>query len=379
MSATYERYPQESLRFMFENQIKKIWPELAQYEDNIYPIYAGKVFEYSFEHRPFDDLVSEVSDALSNKDFKFLFMCEGEDIVLESIEIIHNLIDELSPRLKHENVIYLSGASNLDKVYDIFCKRQKYTQKINLMSGRYFECMFQQSTKAQRHLTERTEYEPLIKEKIFLCFNKVHRKHRIMLLDKFYEHNLLDKAYYSFQGENSEPNWIDNIDCKYEHFLKNADKLPLVLNINPNRTNPVDIIPDDFAYFDNSVFSIVTETTFFKNHYLEPSIFFSEKIWKPIVMQHPFILVSRPGMLAQLRKYGYKTFHPYIDESYDTIIDDSKRFDAVFNEILRLSKLNDDELLEIQRQLASTVKFNRRHFLNNTDFRHTKDISKIFQ
>ena len=135
MSVPYERYSQESLKFIFENQIKRIWPELSQYEDNIYLIYAGKHPEYSFEHRPFNDLVQEVNDALNYKDFKFLFMCEGEDIVLESIEIIHNLIDELNPRLKHENVIYLSGASNLDKVYDVFCERQKYTQKNKFAFG----------------------------------------------------------------------------------------------------------------------------------------------------------------------------------------------------------------------------------------------------
>jgi len=41
---------------------------------------------------------------------------------------------------------------------------------------------------------------------------------------------------------------------------------------------------------------------------------------------------------------GYKTFHPYIDESYDLETDDNKRMMMIVNEIERLSNFSDDEL-----------------------------------
>ena len=36
-----------------------------------------------------------------------------------------------------------------------------------------------------------------------------------------------------------------------------------------------------------------------------------------------------PGLLKYLRSTGYKTFHPYIDETYDTIDDDEIRYQFV--------------------------------------------------
>jgi len=101
---------------------------------------------------------------------------------------------------------------------------------------------------------------------------------------------------------------------------------------------------DDWMYSD-TYFSLVSET-----HYLqsddEHGIFFSEKIFKPISFKHPFILIAPCGSLSALKSIGYKTFAPYINESYDAEQDDIKRMQMIIEETKRLDSLEGDALYE---------------------------------
>ena len=63
-------------------------------------------------------------------------------------------------------------------------------------------------------------------------------------------------------------------------------------------------------------------------------------------MKHPFILVSIPKSLEVLRELGYKTFSPWINESYDLEEDDNTRMLMLVDEIERLTNLSSQELEE---------------------------------
>ena len=64
------------------------------------------------------------------------------------------------------------------------------------------------------------------------------------------------------------------------------------------------------------------------------------------------------GSLVGLREYGFKTFSPYFDESYDNIEDPVVRIETALNEVKRLCSLSDDEWLSIQRELLPIVEYN---------------------
>jgi hypothetical protein len=97
--------------------------------------------------------------------------------------------------------------------------------------------------------------------------------------------------------------------------------------------------------YHKSLLSLVTETNFYgKTLYNENNgRILSEKTFKPIAMKHPFIIVSNKNFLDCIRSLGYKTFYPYIDESYDLIDDDAERLLAIVKEIERLTKMSKDE------------------------------------
>ena len=46
-------------------------------------------------------------------------------------------------------------------------------------------------------------------------------------------------------------------------------------------------------------------------------VFMTEKIWKPIMAQHVFVVHGNHLYLQKLREMGFKTFGNYFDESYD--------------------------------------------------------------
>lgn len=60
-----------------------------------------------------------------------------------------------------------------------------------------------------------------------------------------------------------------------------------------------------------------------------PHVFNSEKNFKPIVNLRPFVLVSSPGSLENMRKAGFKTFGDYWSEEYDNIQAPMERMLAV--------------------------------------------------
>ena len=78
-------------------------------------------------------------------------------------------------------------------------------------------------------------------------------------------------------------------------------------------------------YID-TVCSIVSETN--DN---DQEVFMTEKIWKPMLAQHVFVVHGNYLYLQKLREMGFKTFGNYFDESYDLEQDTEKRIDKLVN------------------------------------------------
>lgn len=182
---------------------------------------------------------------------------------------------------------------------------------------------------------------------------------------------LLDKGHVSFCNNVDGESW-DSI-YGFLNWLLSQGKTELYTVMTNNRER-FENIPDMFldttelhvnqvqvddnldSYYMDSYFSIVNETNYFTE--LGEGIFLSEKVFKPILKCHPFILVSRPYSLSKLRELGYKTFSPYIDETYDTIEDDTERLFAIIEEVKRLSNLNSDELSTFLTEAKHIVEYN---------------------
>jgi hypothetical protein len=155
--------------------------------------------------------------------------------------------------------------------------------------------------------------------KKFLCLNRWPHQHRIDFMSQMYKLDILDQFNYSMPDEP-----YDNVDMKPGLYW-------------------------EFPYHKKeSLLYIVTETFFDRGDYIRDV---SEKTWRPIALQMPFILIHQPFALRRLRELGYRTF-PW-DESYDTIIDPKERMTAIIDLVVTLNSRNDFvELIESCRDIV---------------------------
>ncbi len=176
----------------------------------------------------------------------------------------------------------------------------------------------------QLAMDTRTQYRPYQ----YVMLNGRLRPHRKALIDELRERNLLDHALWTNLNAHVEMGFTSALQVAQTQpirLLPEEYEIPRAL---PNMaTAPEhafckhhlfgntwgDAIVNYRIYRD-SWFSIVTETIFDYPH-----TFRTEKIWKPILMGHPFVVAANRGYLRDLRAAGFKTFDTLVDEHYDLI------------------------------------------------------------
>ena len=135
------------------------------------------------------------------------------------------------------------------------------------------------------------------------------------------------------------------------------DNLPYTVN-HDNMTDPYPNELNDL--YKSSHINIVLETLPVHSHQPGSSIMITEKTFKAIAMGKPFILYSPAGIIDLLKKLGFKTFDPFLDESYNN--DSPTKADAILNEIKRLDSMSDTEFHLLTSKLQKTAKFNLNKF-----------------
>ena len=90
----------------------------------------------------------------------------------------------------------------------------------------------------------------------------------------------------------------------------------------------------------------------------------TEKTFKPICLQMPFIIVGTQGSLKYLRSYGFKTFGEFWDESYDNEVDDIRRIEMIAELLVNLDEMSVAQKQEMFDSMFDTITYNYNHFYN---------------
>ena len=113
----------------------------------------------------------------------------------------------------------------------------------------------------------------------------------------------------------------------------------------------------NWAEAADSLVYVPTETVYFgRRQHL------TEKTFKAIALEMPFVLVAPAGSLEYLREYGFKTFAGVFDESYDTETDDILRIEKVAQLLKDLNNLSVVERQQIHQACLPIVEHNYNHF-----------------
>ncbi len=223
------------------------------------------------------------------------------------------------------------------------------------------------------------------REKYFITLNKsVKKQHRPFLLYYLWKNDLLDKGFISFFYEkkfksefennmtNSYQEFIRLNKCEVDEFIDWLEKNPLYVDVNEeeleeNREHssaPNEIFNDktDNAY-KNSYFNILTESSFIEsNTEFDLDFYVNERNSFPITAFQPFIVVNGHHHMKKLQELGFKTFHPHIDETYDSIQNSAVRFYLITKEISRLCNMSKQEIHDWYWKMEDILKHNHTYY-----------------
>jgi len=201
--------------------------------------------------------------------------------------------------------------------------------------------------------------------KTFMSPNRIvagKRDHRVLFLYNVFKHGL-DNNYISAPRvcpyENVDISQIalkyNNIYPDIEQVFKDAD-LPRLFEGEETQVMTSCWL-GNYAEAQDSLVYVPTETVYFGNR-----LHITEKTFKAIALEMPFVLVAPAGSLEYMRSYGFKTFDGIFDESYDLETDDIKRIEKVTKLLKDLDNLSPAERQDIHRRCLPIVIHNYEHF-----------------
>lgn len=193
-----------------------------------------------------------------------------------------------------------------------------------------------------------------IREKKFLFLGGRSRSFRIKFLQKTNKIlNFENDSFISLQYGD-----YFNVETKkFESFL--GKTLDLKLGEDTRMAEDQIKVPLKKDFHLNSYINIASLTyhTYANNHFQ-----INEKMFKAIITMQPFLILGQPQALQVLKQLGYKTFDNWINESYDNILNNEDRMNALVDEIDRLNKLRYDELADMMVDMLPILKYNAQLF-----------------
>jgi hypothetical protein len=298
------------------------------------------------------------------------------------INIIHDpLYDDNSIRkfelqmnefgIDGSNIIFLGG-SNFSEYYD-----KHPTSNVKIYNGHLFIRGYADEINSFPmignlgylcELFEENDFDSTkIRKHKFLSPNRTMEKAQRTMLGYFaLKYGFLNDGLFTFIQKLPKDRLSSIVKQVYDDTVENIEKytseLELMLPYEDDTTEvPADkkqafgVRNNKKEWYENSYFHLVTETFF------GPNVFLSEKIFKPISNLQPFIVFGDYLTLAELRKLGFKTFEPFIDESYDLEKDPKKRMLLLEKELIKLKNMPIEELHNWYYSITDILLHNQKH------------------
>ena len=288
----------------------------------------------------------EVQNYITHNNLKVIYMAPHESP--EHLDIfVKILTDTIKKNNWKESNFYI--ISNNAMIYNV---KNKFNSNINFYKiNALLRFLFNFKPKP-------TESDILYDKKfIFLCQNQRSHNHRVILLtylrnlnllkDDIIDWSLVEKYNTNIvQSIKHLKGYIDSTNTilvndykiitstkKLSYYEQNVNWFDSYGKFNPYKHVTLDS-------YKNSYINIVTETHY---NFIENNTHITEKSFKPFYYFQLPIFLSRPNHIKMMREeYNFDFFDDLIDHSYDTEIDDVKRFHMVVNEIKRLSSMKEE-------------------------------------
>lgn len=186
-----------------------------------------------------------------------------------------------------------------------------------------------------------------LKPMVFDALLGSHRPPRLFIMEQIKTHNLDSKIISNIFSQTEYKNYpMDQLpgfvwedDYHYaDSQNKNINHIGCNINYHGAITSLGNIIP--ISTYNQAAFSILSETVHNNSVYM-----LTEKTAKVALGRRVFVAFAGQGFLQLVRDIGFQTFNGIIDESYDLIENDQDRWQAAFDQVLRLCESDQETIL----------------------------------
>jgi hypothetical protein len=342
---------------------------------------------HGFKHGPKKHILSEVTDEIvemvQQRKLRIVIAAdkEGGGMVSSTFNAFESTTAVMLARgFPPNSVLIIQGNKKIEQQYNRWLAFSNSPKMFDVMYSNHFgRIFFGWMQKAMPTV-------PLIAEAInnttafdYNSLNRVYRPHRSAHLYTLIENNILDKGLVSandkrYSGLDNEaadlakPDWrAYNYDVYGDTMVKH---FPKFVDGNWEIENAANSYNTEI--YKNSLMSFITETK-----YNEDVVFLTEKVFKPIALGHPMILLASAGTLRGLRELGFKTDWCGINPNYNNIVDDKSRFDATTQVLVDWVNLPKEEKIRRIIESLPTIHHNF-NLIRQRDF-YKEALAEVFK
>lgn len=355
-------FNKNTIDYFYNNDLNFIYPILL-YDDTLF-----------FKHTTID-FKDKLLEFIKKKKAKivFFYITEG-DWGTQSIhfEWMDRLIDKYN--FDNDDIFFIT--SNL-KAHEIYKNQKFLIIPYNFFLINLDFIVINKSNKLDMKRYEKNYIGYINSNKLqkknnhILCFNGIPRLNRLMIFAELNTNPKLKNKYIT----SLRNTFTENKFQFYEDVINNT-KNETILNFYKNYNSFDNCIYDKKVWGDvsiwhhdinetahlNSFVNVVTETLWEDN-----SIFFTEKIYKPMYMCQPFIIFGNPHSLKKLKEYGFKTFNKWWDESYDDELDLDLRLEKITKVLEEISSWDFDKCFTITNEMEEILIHNYKKVMDNEE------------
>lgn len=310
----------------------------------------------------FKFLYTFIPDFIANNEHAVIFFENGAEGHCD--KNIFEFIHQVTQHYNLSNVYYGNSCVNISDLY----KLSAYDSFDVLYTRNYKEDMM-----IDLEVNEYFDFDTS-KTYLFNCLNNAPRPHRALLLGALLQSH--------FENQISSPdvefdkvvsNTMEYIAHNYTSIEKikkgirylETLKMHYPLQFDDRDENIVHMKEfGDVKKMLDCDLQIITESSVGKE------LYFTEKVFKPIMLKQPFLILGPIRILQHLKEMGYQTYeHLYTNQDvYDATLDIFDRIDILIDslEILMIKKDNADMWGQIISQNKKCAEHNFRLFKNNS-------------
>lgn len=321
--------------------------------------------EYFWKHISAETLY----DLRDRRAIVFLEWANENAVWREQYEDLHRNI-ALSG-IPKEQIILTVNSFNAKEIYESWFPHEERQLEVHNLPFLLSNISYHYYSNQQTIVSEETfnNSRTVLRKNHFLYKIRRNKDYRIALLQKLASDGLLERGDWSCLSKIPLASGLQmtsqfNLGLNNDAVVELHAKLPHVLQNEPETTfHNTHGWGDKNSNANANAYLYIASETFITGEYKS----LTEKVFKPLINYQPFVFVAWKGALNELRKLGFKTFSPMIDENYDDEPDPIRRLQLVYGEINRICSMDKAQIHAWYWTMEDIYKHNRAHLMNMFD------------